>query len=290
MTRFSTGGFSTRLFGRRAPVVPVVRLTGTLLARGGLRQSLSMESVAPLLERAFGQRGARAVALVINSPGGAPVQASQIHARVRQLADEKKLPVLVFVEDVAASGGYWLACAGDEIFVDETSIVGSIGVVAASFGFQDFIARHGVERRLHTAGSRKGQLDPFLPQNPDDVRRLHQVLDEMHARFQRLVVDRRRGRLKASEDELFSGEFWTGTRAVDLGLADGVGELRATLRHRFGDRVRLKPITAGRKFRLAVPGFARGQGAPEPLSLAALAADGLIESAEARALWARFGL
>jgi len=284
-------GIRRRLFGHRRPIVPVVRLTGALMARSGLRQALSIEQVAPLLEKAFGQSGAVAVALVVNSPGGAPVQASMIHARVRQLADEKKLPVMVFVEDVAASGGYWLACSGDEIFVDETSIVGSIGVIAASFGFQDFIARHGVERRLHTAGTRKGQLDPFMPQDPEEVRRLDAVLEEMHGSFKKLVVERRRGRLKASEEDLFTGEFWTGTRAVALGLADAIGELRATMRRRFGERVRLKPVTGARRLRLPLSGlFGRGQEQLVAPTLAAQVAVGLIEAVEERALWTRFGL
>src|ERR1700752_2682205 len=218
-------------------VVPVVRLSGVIGAVTPLRPGMSLAGVARTLERAFSVKNAKAVALVINSPGGSPVQSRQIYLRIRQLAEEKKLPVLVFVEDVAASGGYMIACAGDEIFCDPSSILGSIGVVGGSFGFQELIKKAGIERRLYTAGTHKAMLDPFLPENPDDVERLKSLQREIHQGFIELVKSSPGVRLKAADDVLFSGEYWTGSTAVELGLADGIGDLRSTLRARFGDKV-----------------------------------------------------
>src|SRR5215475_10556401 len=212
---------------RDVPVVPVVRLSGTIGAITPLRPGLTLAGVARTLERAFTMRNARAVALVVNSPGGAPVQSRQVYLRIRQLAAEKKLPVLVFVEDVAASGGYMTACAGDEIFCDPSSILGSIGVVGGSFGMTELIRKIGVERRLYTAGSHKAMLDPFLPENPDDVARLKSIQREIHAIFISLVKESRGARLKGADDVLFTGEYWAGDSSVSLGLADGIGDLRS---------------------------------------------------------------
>src|ERR1700709_2149103 len=211
---------------RASAVVPVVRLSGVIGAVTPLRPGMSLAGVARMLERAFATKNAKAVALVINSPGGSPVQSRQIYLRIRQLATEKKLPVLVFVEDVAASGGYMIACAGDEIFCDPSSILGSIGVVGGSFGFVDLIKKIGVERRLYTAGEHKATLDPFLPENPEDVARLKQLQREIHALFIAMVKDSRGARLKGADDLLFTGEFWAGEKSVSLGLADGIGDLR----------------------------------------------------------------
>src|SRR5579863_7240927 len=215
---------------RGTAVVPVVRLSGVIGAVTPLRPGMSLAGVARMLERAFSVKGAKAVALVINSPGGSPVQSRQIFLRVRQLAAEKMLPVLVFVEDVAASGGYMIACAGDEIFCDPSSILGSIGVVGGSFGFQELIKKVGVERRLYTAGAHKAMLDPFLPENPDDVTRLKALQKEIHAIFIALVKQSRGARLKGADDVLFTGEYWAGQTSVSLGLADAIGDLRSTLR------------------------------------------------------------
>src|SRR6188474_848781 len=233
---------------RRGPVVPVVRLSG-VIATGGLLGSrgLSIENVAPLLARAFNTRGAKAVALAINSPGGSPVQSALIAKRIRLLATEKKLKVIAFVEDVAASGGYWLACAADEIIVDPSSIVGSIGVISAGFGFQRLLDRIGVERRVHTAGRSKAMLDPFQPEKDDDVARLKALQEEVHIAFIELVKARR-GQALADDPDLFSGAFWSGGRAVALGLADRVGELRDVLKERFGEDVVLKPMGSERSF------------------------------------------
>ncbi len=228
---------------RGAAVVPVVRLSGLIGAVTPLRPGMSLAGVAKTLERAFSMKNAKAVALVINSPGGSPVQSRQIYLRIRHLAAEKRLPVLVFVEDVAASGGYMIACAGDEIFCDPSSIMGSIGVVGGTFGFQDLIKRIGVERRLYTAGEHKGMLDPFLPENPDDVTRIKAIQREIHALFIALVKQSRGARLKATDDVLFTGEYWAGETSVSLGLADAVGDLRSTLRARYGDKV-VTPVVA----------------------------------------------
>src|SRR6185503_7040150 len=210
-------------FRRGAAVVPVVRLSGVIGAVTPLRQGMTLAGVAKMLERAFAMTNAKAVALLINSPGGSPVQSRQIYLRIRQLAAEKKLPVLVFVEDVAASGGYMIACAGDEIFCDPSSILGSIGVVGGGFGLTELIRKIGVERRLYTAGSHKAMLDPFLPEDPEDVARLKALQREIHAIFIALVKQSRADRLKAADDVLFSGEYWAGDTSVSLGLADAIG-------------------------------------------------------------------
>src|SRR5579871_714256 len=270
-------------------VVPVVRLSGVIGAVTPLRPGMSLAGVARTLERAFAVKNAKAVALVINSPGGSPVQSRQIYLRIRQLAEEKKLPVLVFVEDVAASGGYMIACAGDEIFCDPSSILGSIGVVGGSFGFQEAIKKIGVERRLYTAGERKATLDPFLPENPDDVARLKTIQRDIHGIFIALVKASRGARLKGADDELFTGEYWAGDRSVALGLADGIGDLRSTLRARYGDKV-VTPVIAPASGMLAglLGRRAPGAGALGLDGLAGLP-DDLISALETRAIWAKFG-
>lgn len=266
---------------RRGPVVPVVRLSGVIASSGLLgSRGLSIESVAPLLKRAFDTRGAKAVALSINSPGGSPVQSALIGQRIRLLAAEKNVKVIAFVEDVAASGGYWLACAADEIIVDPSSIVGSIGVISSSFGFQDLIARFGVERRLHTSGERKSMLDPFRPEKPEDVERLHRLQAEIHDGFKDWVRERRTGKLSSDEATLFSGEFWTGKRGLELGLVDGLGELRATLQARYGAKVHL-PVIGPRRRLLSRFGLATSLEGVGPATLAAI---------EERLYWQRFGL
>ncbi len=272
------------------PVVPVVRLSGVIGAVTPLRQGLTLAGIAKTLERAFATRHAKAVALVINSPGGSPVQSRQIYLRIRQLAAEKKLPVLVFVEDVAASGGYMIACAGDEIFCDPSSILGSIGVVGGSFGFQDLIKRIGVERRLYTAGEHKAMLDPFLPEDPDDVARLKALQREIHAIFIALVKASRGARLTGSDDVLFTGEYWAGERSVSLGLADGIGDIRSMLRARFGDKV-LTPVIAPAGGMLSGLLGRRSPGAGSLAALEGIAGlpDDLISALETRAIWARFG-
>ncbi len=228
------------------PVVPVVRLSGVIGVSTPLKPGLMLSSIARSLERAFATRNARAVALIVNSPGGSPSQSHLIYRRIRQLAEEKKLPVIAFVEDVGASGGYMLACAGDEIICDQFSIVGSIGVVGGSFGFPKLMEKLGVERRVYTAGERKVMLDPFQPEKPEDVKRIKEIQKDIHEHFIALVKQSRGTRLKGAEKTLFSGEFWTAQDAIDLGLADRIGDLRATLRERYGEKVRTPLISADR--------------------------------------------
>jgi len=273
---------------RGAVVVPVVRLSGVIGAVTPLRPGMSLSGVAKTLERAFATKHAKAVALVINSPGGSPVQSRQIYLRIRQLAAEKKLPVLVFVEDVAASGGYMIACAGDEIFCDPSSILGSIGVVGGSFGFQELIRKIGVERRLYTAGEHKATLDPFLPENPDDVARLKTLQREIHAVFIALVKDSRGARLKGADDLLFTGEYWAGETSIGLGLADGIGDIRSTLRARYGEKV-LTPVIAPASGMLSGLLGRRAPGALAALDGIGALPDDLISALETRAIWAKFG-
>jgi serine protease SohB len=267
------------------PVVPVVRLTGAIGFSTPLRPGLSMAGIARTLDRVFAVKNAAAVALVINSPGGSPTQSHLIFRRIRELAEEKNRRVIAFVEDAAASGGYMIACAADEIIADPYSIVGSIGVVGGSFGFDKLIAKVGIERRLYTSGEHKAMLDPFLPEDPGDVARLKQLQREIHDDFIALVKSRRGGKLNGPEEGLFSGEYWTGRRALEFGLVDGVGELRNTLRTRFGDKVAMPLISAERRlFGRRVAGVHGGALMPAGL------AEDIISALEARALWARYGL
>jgi signal peptide peptidase SppA len=268
------------LFGRGGTVIPVVRLHGVIGAeqRPG---RLNIAGVGPLLKRAFAVKSAPAVAIVVNSPGGSPVQSRLISKRIRDLASEHNKPVLVFVEDAAASGGYFIAVAGDEIIADPSSIVGSIGVIFAGFGFVGAIEKLGIERRVHTAGKNKSTLDPFLPEKAEDVERVKALELDVHKVFIDWVKLRRGDKLKGSDDDLFTGEFWSGVRGVALGLVDDIGDLRETLRTRYGTDVRLKFIEPRRPF-FSLPhlGFpARGS----------LGAD-LLASLEERALWSRIGL
>lgn len=267
-------------FWRRHPVVPALRLAGVI---GGLplRGGLTLAGLERAIDQAFAFRRAPAVALIVNSPGGSAVQAALLAARIRRLAEKKKRAVLAFVEDVAASGGYWLATAADEIFVHPASILGSIGVISTGFGFEGAIARLGVERRVHTAGSRKSFLDPFRPERPEDLALLAELQGDIHESFKEQVRRRRAGRLRATEEELFDGRVWTGRRAVELGLADGLGEVRETLEARFGPEVRVRLVNQPRR-RLI-----------ERLGLGAPAAGTLAEAlalVEERALRGRLGL
>jgi serine protease SohB len=274
-----------RRFRGDTPVVPVVRLTGIIGFSTPLRPGLTLAGIARTLDRVFAVRKAPAVALAINSPGGSPVQSHLIFRRIRELAAEKKRRVIAFVEDAAASGGYMLACAGDEIIADPHSIVGSIGVVGGSFGFDKFIEKLGIERRLYTSGEHKAMLDPFLPENPDDVERLKKLQREIHEDFIALVKSRRGGKLNGQENDLFSGEYWTGRRALDLGLVDAIGDLRSALRERFGDKVVTPLVSAERGwFGRRVAGVARNEAVRLGF------AEDLISALEARALWARYGL
>jgi signal peptide peptidase SppA len=260
-------------FLKADPLVAVVRLQGVIMAnpRGA---GLSDEAIAPAVERAFRKGKPAAVALAINSPGGSPAQSSLIAARIRRLAEEKNVPVHAFVEDVAASGGYWLACAADKIWADRTSILGSIGVISAGFGFHDAISRIGVERRVYTAGESKSILDPFRPEKAEDVERLKALQGELHETFIEHVKTRRGDRL-SDHPELFTGAFWTGSKSVELGLADGIGHLAPKMKELYGD-----------KTRFAVYGPRRSLLGRFGISLASELATGF----EERAAYARFGL
>ena len=236
-------------FRRDRPIVPVVRLTGVIGFSTPLRPGLSLAGIARTLDRAFAMRRAAAVALSINSPGGSPVQSHLIFRRIRELADEHKRPVIAFIEDAGASGGYMIACAGDEIIADPYSIVGSIGVVGGSFGFDKLIAKIGVERRLYTSGEHKAMLDPFLPENPDDVERLKKLQRHIHEDFIALVKSRRGAKLQGPENDLFSGEYWTGTKRLWNSVWSTPSATYAgRLRERFGDKVVTPLITAERGF------------------------------------------
>ncbi len=240
-----------RIFARIAhppPVVAIVTMSGLIGSFGPLRRGLTLETLDPVLRRAFSLRRLAGVAIRLNSPGGSPVQSALIAGRIRQLADARGVPVYAFAEDVCASGGYWIACAADHIYADASSIVGSIGVISAGFGFPALLDRLGVERRVHTAGARKGMLDPFRPEHDDDVRHLEALQADMHAAFIDHVRARRAERLRGSDDELFSGSFWTGTRALALGLIDGLGALEPVLRQRIQQNIRFKRISPPRSF------------------------------------------
>ncbi len=268
---------------RKTAIINVVRLEGAIVAgRGGLQQKLNAKELEPVFKKAF-KKGVSGVALQINCPGGSPVQSALIANRIRALAAKHKIPVYAFCEDVAASGGYWLACAADEIYADENSIVGSIGVISMGFGFPKALTKLGVERRVYTAGESKSTNDPFKPEKPEEVKRLKVLLNEMHQSFKAMVRERRAGKLKAKDTELFSGAFWTGVTAEKMGLVDGLGTMHAILTRKFGENVELKPIEASGGWGLRRLGLGLGAAAAE-LPAAA------IDTLETRALWARFGL
>ena len=263
-------------------VVPVVRLSGVIAGGGGLRRGISLEGVEPQLKKAFSIRRAKAVALIINSPGGSPVQSALIGQRVRDLARKADVPVLAFCEDVAASGGYWLAASADEIYANAASIIGSIGVVSAGFGFDRAIERLGIDRRVYTAGDQKAILDPFRPESEEDVARLKSLQAEIHQQFIAHIVERRGGKLKGAHEDLFNGAFWTGATAVELGLIDGLGDCRSFVTKRFGEDVDLLSIQPKKKL---FSGFGGLSG-----SHAAAFVDDAVEVAIERAHLARFGL
>jgi signal peptide peptidase SppA len=264
---------------KKTSTIHVLRLQGAISSGGGLRPALNAKDLEPLLKRTF-KKGISGVALAINCPGGSPVQSALIAARIRALSAEHKIPVYAFCEDVAASGGYWLACSADEIYADESSIVGSIGVIASGFGFVETLKKLGVERRVYTAGENKSILDPFKPEKQEDVDRLLQLQGDVHEGFKTYVRARRDGKLKADEKDLFTGAFWTGKRGLELGLVDGIGHMYETLRRKFGEKVEITEISAPRGWGLRRLGFGSATDLPEAT----------LNALETRALWARFGL
>ena len=282
VAKFFSDAYRRVVPGAEAPQIPVVKLSGTIGKLSRFQSGLTLSSVAPLLKKAFAMK-APAVALIVDSPGGSPVQSHLIYKRIRTLAAEKERPVIVFVEDVCASGGYMIACAGDEIVVDPASIVGSIGVVSAGFGFVEALRKLGIERRVYTAGESKVLLDPFQPEKPDDVARLKGIQEEVHEHFIDIVRERRGELLAKDNADIFSGMFWSGKKAVSLGLADRTGDLRAVLREKFGDKVRLKLFTTERSF------FMR-RGAGIAGLMGGAFADSIVSELESRALRDRYRL
>jgi serine protease SohB len=276
------GRFLPRSLRSSVPTVTVVRLSGTIGIGTPLRPALTLHGVNDALERAFRRKGIAAVALVINSPGGSAAQSSLIASRIRRLAEQHKVKTLAFIEDIAASGGYWLGAAADEIYADRSSIVGSIGVMAATFGFVEAMKKVGVERRVYTAGENKVMLDPFQPEKPEDVKRLKELQADVHETFKQAVRESRGPKLKEAGD-LFSGAFWSGQKALELGLVDGLGEMHAILKQKFGDKTEIVEIhKPGGWLQRRLGGLSAAAGA-------GLAAS-LMEEIEVRALWARFGL
>ncbi len=264
------------------PTVAVLRLSGVIGQMGSLRRGgLALSELAEPIEKAFKLPRLKAVALAINSPGGSPVQSSLIAGRIRALADEKEVPVYAFCEDVAASGGYWLACSADEIYADGASVVGSIGVISAGFGFTGLIEKLGVERRVYSAGDRKAQLDPFQPEDPKDIRHLKVLQKDLHAQFKGYVQERRGEKLTGAEKTLFSGDFWTGRVAVDMGLVDGIADLRGKMREIYGEKVSLRLVTQPRSW------LQRKFGMEDRADRWARDVVGVVEE---RALWNRYGL
>lgn len=294
---------SLRLLGPLLPkrwradaiVVPVLRLSGVIGVATPLRPGLTLAGLARALDRAFGMSRIKAIALSINSPGGSAAQSHLIHRRIRQLADEKEIPVIAAVEDVAASGGYMIACAADEIVCDATSIVGSIGVIGATFGLDQAIQKLGIERRIYTAGEHKAMLDPFLPEKPEEVERIKAIQRDIHEVFIDLVRTSRGARLAGPEKTLFSGEFWTAPTALGYGLIDRIGDLRGYLRERFGDDVMTPLVNAerglfGRRTGGVAGDWADGLAGDPTAAFGRTLMDDALSALEARAIWARYGL
>ena len=267
-------------FRKKTYTINILRLDGVIAAEGGIGggKRLNGKSLEPLLKKVF-KRGVSGVALAINCPGGSPVQSAIIANRIRALAAENKIPVYAFCEDVAASGGYWLACAADEIYADENSIIGSIGVISGGFGFSNAMKKYGIERRIHTSGESKSTNDPFKPEKPEDVKKLKSLLSEMHESFKAEVRARRKDKLKETK-ELFSGAYWTGRKSLELGLIDGLGHLEEVLKRKFGDKIEMTEIEAPKGWGLKRLGFSAAIELPEAI----------LNTLEQRALWQRFGL
>lgn len=271
-------------FRQSKTVIPVVRLSGVIQSGGSaLRPALNLQSVENRLKKAFDMKKAPAVAIAINSPGGSPVQSRAIFLRIRDLAREKDKKVIIFVEDVAASGGYMIALAGDEIIADPTSIVGSIGVISGGFGFPELIKKLGIERRVYTSGENKSVLDPFMPEKESDIAHLKALQADVHKIFIDMVKERRGSKL-ADDPDLFTGLFWSGERGLALGLVDGLGDLHSELRKRYGDKIETEVIGTQKGF------LGRLLGASQPAAISIGLAQGLVDTAEERAWWGRYGL
>lgn len=265
------------------PKVAIIRMAGVIADSTVKRGGISFARYEKLIEEAFEVHKLQAVALIINSPGGSPAQSSLIGSQIRRLAEDKQIPVYAFVEDVAASGGYWIACAADEIYAQESSIVGSIGVISAGFGFQKFIEKHDVERRVYTSGKEKGFLDPFQEEKPSDVKRLKTLQSEIHTQFKDWVNDRRADKLSASDKDLFEGQFWVGTQGLELGIIDGIGDYRSVLKDKHGEDIKFKEFKAEK-------GLASVLSPGAKMALPASWSDDLLETIENKGVWGRYGL
>jgi signal peptide peptidase SppA len=272
------------------PVIPVLRFSGPIGMVTPLRPGLTLSTSASSIEKAFSMKNAAAIAIQINSPGGSPVQSVLIYKRIRSLAEEKGLKVYVFAEDVAASGGYLLALAGDAIYADASSILGSIGVISSSFGLNELINKIGIQRRVITAGANKSILDPFLPEKPEDIERVKSIQADVHDEFIGLVKSRRGKKIEAAGDSLFTGEFWSGKKAVELGLIDGLADLRGKMRELYGEDVRFKLVTPERSWFRRKHGISLNEGSIGFGLATSGLADDVISAIETRALWSRFGL
>lgn len=278
-------------FFSRSPIVPVLRFNGPIGMPSALRQSLSLATAAGPIEKAFSMSKLPSVVIIVNSPGGSPVQSNLIFRRVRQLAAEKNKRVYVFAEDVCASGGYFLALSGDEIYADPSSIVGSIGVISAGFGFEKAIHKLGVDRRVYTAGANKGSLDPFLPEKPDDITRLKAIQSDVHATFVAAVKERRGDKLKDHDGDMFTGAFWSGPKAAEMGLIDGLADMRVKMRQLHGDKVKLRAVPFGGSGLLSkLRRLPRMAGAAGAAGFAGSLTEDALATLEARALWSRYGL
>lgn len=270
------------LFGQHERVA-VIRLSGVIADSAQMKRAgISHHKFTKIIDRAFEVKNLKAVALVINSPGGAPAQCALISAQIRRLAQEKDMPVYAFVEDVAASGGYWLACAADHIYAQETSVVGSIGVISAGFGLEDFIKRYDIKRRIYTSGKDKSFLDPFRPEKSEDISRLRDLQEQMHDSFKNWVRERRAGKITAAESDVMEGAFWTGTDALEKGLIDGIGDAASVMTEKFGEDIKLVDLSPEKGFLSGLNPL--GAEAKDDWIADALA------TAETRAFWSRFGL
>ena len=262
---------------RKSKSVSVIPLNGVIAPNMGRRKGLNLNEIDKNIEQAFSVKNLKAVALQINSPGGSPVQSEMIANRIRELSDKNNVPVLAFVEDVAASGGYWLACAADEIIASKASIIGSIGVVSSGFGFNKAIEKIGIDRRLYTSGDNKAILDPFLPENPDEIKRLKAIQSQLHVQFINFVKSRRGSKIKDDNNDVFTGAFWSGEKSIEIGLIDSFGEMKSVLKERFGNQVKIKEFNPKKK----LFGFS---------SLLSGALDILIQKVDEKSIFKRFGL
>ena len=271
--------------GGAKPVVAVLRLEGVVGKVSPMKSGLTLCSLNKLIEKMFKIERLKAVCLAINSPGGSPVQSELIANRIIELAKEKDIPVYSFIEDVAASGGYWLACAGDKIFASRSSIVGSIGVIAAGFGFHEAIEKLGIQRRVYTQGNNKSVLDPFQPEKESDVKIIKKIQKDTHNHFIDTVKERRGGKITQSDEVIFNGEFWSGQIAADFGLVDGIDDLYSFIQEKFGDEVKIEYIEQKQswfKKRFGVSAVSK--------EFADNLVGGLVESAEKKLMQSKFDI